>query len=354
MPQWLQDIGGWTSPEIVKYFEFYADILYTHFGDRVKFWITINEPAVFCGLGYGTGFHAPHINTVGSVGHYLCGHHALLSHATAYHLYQNKYKATQKGEVGINVNSGYSFKMYPNVSAEVIDRDMQFKIGHYAHPIFSVDGDYPKVMRDNIDRKSADEGRRFSRLPKFTEAQKNFVKGSSDFLTLNYYTSNLAAPLSDLPGANLAASDNEILSGIDDEWEQAQSTWLFSVPQGFHDHLVWIKNNYNNVPLYIAENGWSDAPLTRADEERQRYLKSHLAAMSRAISEEGCNVKGYAVWSLLDNFEWMMGYTERFGIFAVDFDHPNKTRIEKDSVQIFRDLMKNNYLDTDWFYVKRD
>lgn len=208
-------------------------------------------------------------------------------------------------------------------------------------------------MRDNIDRKSAAEGRRFSRLPVFTEEQKAFVKNTSDFLALNYYSSSLVAPLSDFPNANLADSDSEIMSNVDPQWERAKSTWLFSVPGGLHDHLVWIKNNYNNVKVYITENGWSDEPMQLNDDGRQKYLKSHLAAISRAINVEGCNVKAYTVWSLVDNFEWMMGYSERFGIFAVDFNDPNKPRIEKDSVKIFRDLMKNNWIETDWIYVPR-
>lgn len=208
-------------------------------------------------------------------------------------------------------------------------------------------------MRDNIDRKSAAEGRQFSRLPKFTDEQKAFIKNTTDFLAFNYYSSSLVAPLSDFPGANLADSDSEIQGGVDPNWERAISSWLFSVPGGLHDHLVYIKNNYNNVKVYITENGWSDAPLTLNDTGRQKYLKSHLAAISRAITVEGCNVQAYTVWSLVDNFEWMEGYAERFGIFAVDFADPNKPRIEKDSVQIFRDLIKNMWIESDWVYEPR-
>lgn len=208
-------------------------------------------------------------------------------------------------------------------------------------------------MRSNIDRKSAAEGRQFSRLPSFTEEQKAYVRNTSDFIALNYYSSGLVAPLSDFPDANLADSDSENMGGVDPEWERAISTWLFSVPGGLHDHLVWIKNNYNNIKLYITENGWSDEPNQLHDEGRVRYLESHLSAISRAITVEGCNVQGYTAWSLIDNFEWMRGYTERFGIFAVDFEDPNKTLYEKDSVQIFRDLIQNSWIETNWTYVPR-
>lgn len=207
-------------------------------------------------------------------------------------------------------------------------------------------------MRANIDRKSAAEGRTFSRLPTFTDAQKAFVRGTSDFIALNYYSSGIVAPLSDLPGANLADSDSENWGDVDRvEWERAKSTWLFSVAEGLHDHLVWIKDNYNNVKVYVTENGWSDEPMQIQDDGRVRYLDRHLAAISRAINVEGCNVQGYTVWSLVDNFEWMMGYTERFGIFAVDFDDSRKPRIAKDSVQIFRDLTQNRYFESEWVYV---
>lgn len=208
-------------------------------------------------------------------------------------------------------------------------------------------------MKEFIGRKSIEEGRRWSRLPTFTQEEINLIKGTNDFLALNYYSSGLTADLKDAPNANLADSDNEIWSGIDPEWPRAKSTWLYSVPEGLHDLLVWIKNNYNNVKVYVTENGWSDEPMQIEDDGRVKYLNEHLSAISRAINVEGCNVQGYTVWSLVDNFEWMMGLTERFGIFAVDFNDPRKPRIEKKSVKIFRDLTQNYWIDTDWEYVKR-
>lgn len=91
-------------------------------------WITFNEPSIFCGLGYGWGEHAPHIDSVKNMGFYLCGHHVLLAHAKTYHLYKEKYFAQQGGEVGINTNAGYAFKMNENVTDEVINRAMQFNV----------------------------------------------------------------------------------------------------------------------------------------------------------------------------------------------------------------------------------
>jgi lactase-phlorizin hydrolase len=210
-------------------------------------------------------------------------------------------------------------------------------------------------MKEFIGRKSTEEGRRWSRLPQFTQEEINLIKGTSDFLALNYYSSGLSADLKDHPDRpNLADSDNEIWGAVHPDWVRAKSTWLFSAPEGLHDLLVWIKDNYNNVKVYITENGWSDEPGTIEDDGRVKYLNDHLSAISRAISVENCNIQAYTVWSLVDNFEWMMGLTERFGIFAVDFNDPEKKREPKKSVGIFRNLTQNYWIDTDWVYINRN
>lgn len=115
------------------------------------------------------------------------------------------------------------------------------------------------------------------------------------------------------------------------------------MPEGFYDILVWIKNQYNNPVVYIAENGWSDLPMTVDDHDRVEYLTLHLVEMSRAISD-GC-VKAYMVWSLVDNFEWIKGYTERFGIYAINFTDPERKRIPKLSVNLFKYVIKNNLIE---------
>ncbi|KAG5671234.1 hypothetical protein PVAND_001443 [Polypedilum vanderplanki] len=303
LPQYLQDLGGWTNPAIVKYFEVYADTLFASFGDRVEEWITFNEPKTFCNGGYGEGWDAPEIKTVGNIGSYLCSHHVLLAHANVYHLYKNKYFTKQQGKVGICLDTTFSFPANENVTDELVDKAMHFSLGRYANPIYSADGDYPSVMREAIDQKSENEGRRWSRLPHFTTAQIESLHGAADFLALNYYTSSLIQPYSHL-GWNIADSDSEIHSFHDDSWKRSASSWLVSVPE---------------------------------DDGRVEYLREHLATMSRAITD-GCRVEAYTVWSLTDNFEWMKGYTERFGIYAINFTDPERPRIPKKSV----DLMKTS------------
>jgi beta-glucosidase/6-phospho-beta-glucosidase/beta-galactosidase len=112
-------------------------------------------------------------------------------------------------------------------------------------------------MREAIDKKSQDEGRRWSRLPKFTADEVKYVHGTADFIALNYYSSNLVTPFSLLPDANPADSDNEIQGDIDPNWPQANSSWLFSVPEGLYELLKWFRDQYDNARVYIVENGWS-------------------------------------------------------------------------------------------------
>lgn len=120
LPTWLQNLGGFTNSIIVKYFEFYANVLFENFGDRVKIWITLNEPLLFCLTGYGKGTSGPIIQAQGT-GEYLCGHYSLLSHATVYHLYKKKYFEHQKGEIGIVMNFRYYYPKDASVSQNYVN-----------------------------------------------------------------------------------------------------------------------------------------------------------------------------------------------------------------------------------------
>lgn len=334
MPQYLQDIGGWTNPLISDYYLHYVDVVYEAFGDRVKKWVTFNEPYIFCTNGYGSATHAPLINSPG-LGEYWCGHHVLQSHAKAYELYQTKYKQQQNGQVGICLYSAY---FYPasNTNQTVADQALHHMLGWFANPIFSSSGNYPQIMIDNIKRNSDNEGRAISRLPEFTEAEVASLKGSSDFLALNYYTSRYVRPIETFRTEHNWESDAGIEQLIDPKWKRGKSSWLYSVPDGLHDLLIFIKDYYNNPIVLITENGWSDDGQTE-DEGRITYLRDHLSAVARAI-KDGSSVKAYTVWSIIDNFEWMAGYTEAFGIYKVDFSSPNRERTPKKSSYYLRDV----------------
>ena len=183
--------------------------------------------------------------------------------------------------------------------------------------------------------------RPWSRLPTFTDEQKKFVRGSADFLALNYYSSRLAKPRVEDPNTPISWwADTNLDGPVDPSWIRAKSEWLFSVPEGLRDLLKWIKNRYDNPMVMITENGWSDEGEIE-DTGRVDYLKAHLSALANAVNVDKCNVVAYTVWSLTDNFEWKQGYSERFGIHYIDFDSKDKTRVPKKSAGFFKDFMKS-------------
>lgn len=324
---------------IVDYFREYADALFKHFGSRVKRWITFNEPAVFCGEGYGYGSKAPAILSPG-VGDYLCAHHVLIANAEVYRMYKEKYFAEQQGEVGICLNSGFNYPFNSSVDAATTEKAQLFELGKFSHPIFSKEGGYPQIMVDEINRKSRDvEGRPWSRLPIMTDDTRKFILGTADFLALNYYTSRLTLLRQEDP--NMKPSwwaDTNLDNPVDPSWKRAKSAWLYSVPEGLRDLLRWIRDHYENPTVMITENGWSDDGQID-DVERVEYLKLHLASVAKAIRDDDCKVVAYTVWSLTDNFEWKEGYTERFGIHYINFTSEAKERVPKSSALFFKDLM---------------
>lgn len=200
-------------------------------------------------------------------------------------------------------------------------------------------------MIQEIAKSSVNEGRAWSRLPEMSETLRASIHGSSDFFGFNYYTSRMV----ELKTGNNSLEppswdkDSKLLTTPDPKWLQAKSDWLYSVPQGLEDVLVWIKDHYESPPIFITENGWSDDG-EHEDTGRIEYLTSHLAAVSRAINDHQCNIMGYTVWSIIDNFEWLRGYTEKFGMFSVDFDSDTKERSPKKSVQFMKEVIANKFV----------
>jgi beta-glucosidase/6-phospho-beta-glucosidase/beta-galactosidase len=215
---------------------------------------------------------------------------------------------------------------------------MEFNLGWFANPIYSKDGDYPKVMRDNVNANSDKEGRSSSRLPTFTADEIKMIQGTADFFALNYYSSRIVYKMQNPPAQYDWEADAGIRQVVDPEWKRGKSDFLYVVPEGLHKLLVWIKEKYDNPVVVIAENGYSDDGQI-VDDERISYIKDHLAAVRSAIND-GCNVKAYTVWSLLDNFEWARGYSEKFGIVGVNFTSPNRERTPKKSSEYFGNVIK--------------
>ncbi|KAK1266618.1 Beta-glucosidase 12 [Acorus gramineus] len=339
-PQGLEDrYAGFLSPNIVADYRDYADVCFREFGDRVKHWITFNEPWSFCALGYARGLHAPGRCSPSEAGGcrrgdsgrepYIVAHHQLLAHAEAVKLYRNKYKESQNGMIGITLISSWFIPVTASKSnKDAAQRAQDFMLGWFMDPI--TQGDYPFSMRSLIR----------DRLPEFTEEQSKALIGSIDFLGLNYYTSNYASsiPFSDDLPPDYMTDARTIQT-------QAASPWLFVYPKGIRSLLKYIKTEYNNPLIYITENGIDEVnngtlSLQEAlkDDTRIDYYHQHLQQIRRAI-KEGVDVRGYFAWSLLDNFEWADGYTVRFGINYVDFKDGLK-RYPKKSASWFKRFLK--------------
>lgn len=347
LPQSLQDLGGWANPVIAEYFEDYAYVLFQNYGDRVKWWITLNEPN-FIVMGYGADTrYPPSVNAAG-IGDYMAVHTMLLAHANAYRLYDRKFRKAQKGKVGISLYSEWYEpvgKTPVNVAAR--ERASQFMLGFYAHPIFSAEGDYPAIVKERVERKSKQEGYMRSRLPAFTQKEIKHIRGTSDFFGLNHYTTRL------IQHDENARDDIDVEKRANSSWPSSSSDWLHVVPSGFRKSLVWIKDEYNNPPIFVTENGYSDTHNLH-DMGRTKYFVSYMAEMLKAIKEDGCNVFGYTAWSLMDNFEWTRGYTEKFGLFSVNFSDPARRRIPKDSAFVLSDIARTRRLPQSLVAITRD
>ncbi|XP_052799780.1 lactase/phlorizin hydrolase-like isoform X2 [Mya arenaria] len=342
LPQIIQDeIGGWPDRRTADLFVKYADVCFKEFGDRVKFWITINEPWVVAFLGYGNGEDAPGIAQSGTLD-YEAAHTLLLAHARAYRLYERKYKATQKGKVGITLNCDFAVPKDPKnpLDIEAVERRLQFHLGWFANPVYG-DGDYPSIMRRQIDKKNRELNITIPRLPHFTESEKQLVKGSFDFFGINQYTAARVAD-AQLKADGTYYNDMDIESDQDPSWKGSGSSWLFVTPFSLRGMVNWIKDHYGDVPIYVTENGLSDFNGTLMDGHRVSYYREYINGLLKAVVFDNVNVKGYTAWSLMDNFEWSKGYTEKFGIHYVDMNDPERPRTPKQSAAFYRETILRN------------
>ncbi|XP_062537023.1 myrosinase 1-like [Armigeres subalbatus] len=341
IPQYVQNLGGLASPLFVEYFKIYADVLFKNFGDRVRYWITHNEPYDFCVEGYGYGTDGPMVHAPG-VGEYLCAHHVLLSHAAVYHLYDDNYRQDQHGKIGMTLSGRYFYPTDNVTDLNAVDRALQFQIGWFAHPLFSETGGYPPIMISDIGDHSLREGRSMSRLPEFSEEMTSYVRGTADFFGYNYYTSRLVTfdkNEYDVDTPPSVDKDAGLVYSVDPSWIRAKSTWLYVVPEGLRGILNWFKQEYNDPPVLITENGYSDDGQLN-DDDRVEYYKQHLNALLDALLEDKCQVVGFTVWSIIDNFEWLRGYSEKFGLYHVNFSSPNRERTPKLSSKLLQSVIK--------------
>ncbi|KAJ3677649.1 hypothetical protein LUZ60_003373 [Juncus effusus] len=351
LPQALEDeYKGFLSERIVQDYVDYVNIVFKEFGDRIKYWNTFNEPYIYCSMGYTGGSIAPgrcsswEVNKceAGNSGTepYIAAHNMLLAHSAAVKLYKDKYQKIQKGQIGITLVSHW-FLPYSNSKTDVaaVQRSLDFMFGWFMDPLHF--GEYPASMREILG----------NRLPKFTKQQAELLKGSYDFVGINYYATNYAKdnpvinPLRESfqtdSRANLTGVRNGLLLGP----QPVKSAWFYIYPPGIRNLMLYTKVKYNNPIIYITENGVTtlrNDNLTLheelADDIRIEYHRNHLLNLNRAI-KEGADVRGYYVWNIMDDFEWSSGFTHRFGLFFVNFNDKLK-RYPKRSAHWFTEFLK--------------
>ncbi|XP_022154077.1 cyanogenic beta-glucosidase-like isoform X2 [Momordica charantia] len=349
VPQALQEeYTGFESNKIVNDFQDYVDLCFKEFGDRVKHWITLNEPHSFTLIVDAFGIiprdcskkHDVRLDCLGDdsgTRMYIVGHNELLAHAAAVKVYKTKYQARQKGVIGITLDSFWYVPYSDSVAdKKAAERMLDFGIGWFLHPLTY--GDYPASMRALVKE----------RLPKFTKAESSLIKGSFDFVGVNYYTARFAKDNPNAPGPTPHYStDSRADTSMDRDGvligPANKESWQAQYPQGLHELLVYTKNKYKDPNIYITENGFVDIGGTKAtllnDTDRIRYHQQHLSSVLKA-TKAGVRMKGYFAWSLFDNFEWIFGYNYRFGLNFIDYDN-NLTRITKLSAKWYQNFLKN-------------
>lgn len=332
------------TPDFVNY----AKVCFERLGDRVKHWITYNEPGVYTLAGYAAGVHAParssnrELNTDGdsSTEPFTVGHTELVSHAYAVQLYRQKFQPTQKGMIGITLHGNWSepWDVHDTLDVEAAERAREFEIAWYGDPVYKT-GDYPASMRAQLG----------SRLPSFTPEESALVLGSSDFYGMNSYTSfyvrhKTTPPHIDDHSGNIDKLDTNA-AGIS-RGPESDTYWLRTAPWGFRKLLNWIWSRYG-VPIYITENGTTAKGETNPSEQvlddafRCEFFEGYLQAIGRAVKEDGVDVRSYFGWTFTDNWEWAAGFTDRFGVTFVDFESKEKTRYPKRSATVVRELFQH-------------
>ncbi|AEM77895.1 GH1 family beta-glucosidase [Thermoanaerobacter wiegelii] len=326
LPKWAYDKrGGWLNRDSVKWYVEYATKLFEELGDAIPLWITHNEPWCASILSYGIGEHAPgHKNYREAL---IAAHHILLSHGEAVKAFREMNIKGSKIGITLNLTPVYpaSEKEEDKLAAQYADG---FSNRWFLDPIFK--GNYPEDMMELYSKIIGE-------FDFIREGDLKTISVPIDFLGVNYYTRGIVK----YDEESMLKAEN-----VPGPGKRTEMGWEIS-PESLYDLLKRLDREYTKLPMYITENGaaFKDEVTEDGrvrDDERIEYIKEHLKAAAKFI-EEGGNLKGYFVWSLMDNFEWAHGYSKRFGIVYVDFN--TQKRILKDSALWYKEVIEKSAIE---------
>jgi len=324
-PQALQEKGGWPNRDSADWFTEYAQVVFDKLGDRVPYWATHNEPFVVAMMGYGYGAFAPGIASTPQA--LQATHHLLLAHGQTVQLYR---QLGFDGEIGIVLNLA-TFKPKTDRPDDIAAaKRMEDSLNNlYLDPIYK--GNYPEDFMAWVG----------DSRPDVNDGDMDIISQPIDILGVNFYFAQIVGYS---PHGYLKLQSEQV---IDPGWGMTKKGWGIC-PSQLTALLLHLKENYNNPSIFIAENGTAlgesaDESGYVDDQGRINYLRAHFQAAYQAIQQK-VDLKGYYVWSLMDNFEWAEGYDLRFGLIHVDFDDPNRKRTPKASFNWYRDVININGL----------
>ena len=321
LPAALDDRGGWLNPDVARWFADYASIVFRRLDDRVTMWTTLNEPWVVTDGGYLHGVLAPGHQSLFEAP--IATHNLLRAHGAAVQAYRAL--GTHRIGIVVNLEPKYPASEDP-VDRAAVTRADAYMNRQYLDPIFL--GRYPEELREVFGEAWPAPADDFA-----------LIRQPIDFVGINYYTRSVTRFDAEAWPVHAATVRQPRATYTETGWEV--------YPEGLTDTLLSVKTRYGNPPVYITENGaaFFDPPAAMVDETGARRvrdplriddLRRHLAAVHAAI-EQGVDVRGYFVWSLLDNFEWSQGYSKRFGIVHVDFE--TQARTPKDSAHFYAEVI---------------